>query len=92
MIIEKKVKVVDKLRWRKDFNFITVYNFETDDVYKVPLIVVDIFDNADGCNSINEIIDIVLEKNNIKKTERTSEKFQKFMDYLMNNNMIVYIE
>lgn len=89
--MERKIIVSQGLKWRKDFNFITVYNFKTDDLYKASQITGDIFQLADGTRTIKEIVDC-LSQNNKKILEYSiKEKIIEYINSLILKNILEFI-
>jgi hypothetical protein len=83
-----KVKIVDKLRWRKDYDAVTVYNFETDDLFRLPPIALDILENANGDYEIEEITEIVINNNNLKRSEELIEKINNYIESLVSKKIL----
>jgi len=78
-MISENMKVIKcgKLKWREEYDFYTLYNFNTDDLFRVPKAAIDILEYVDGNNTAKQIIDNVIEKNGY-----SNEVYQKLFEYM----------
>ncbi|MBE5966822.1 MAG: hypothetical protein E7255_07630 [Lachnospiraceae bacterium] len=81
-----KVSLNGKIKWRNEYDFFTVYHFETDDLFKVPKTAIDILEVADGTKSIDEIINYVIRINNLNTS--VYQKIYEYIDLLNQKELI----
>ncbi|MBS6262580.1 MAG: hypothetical protein KH549_05455 [Clostridium sp.] len=90
--MEKKIKKLDNVKWRKDFEFITIYNYNTDDLFKASKITGEILELSDGTRSIDEVIDELINNSKVEILDSTREKLEKYIKSLIEKEVIAYIE
>ncbi|MDR1769421.1 MAG: hypothetical protein LBS02_02130 [Hungatella sp.] len=86
--MEKLVKVVPELRWRQDYNFITIYNFKTDDLFKAPCVANDILILADGKHTVEDIINYLLNEKIVSQSEANRIKLEEYINDLITRNIL----
>jgi hypothetical protein len=82
-----KVSLNGKIKWRNEYDFYTIYHFETDDLFKVPKTAIEILEVADGTKSIDEIINLIINKNNFEIS--CYQKIYEYIDLLNQKELII---
>lgn len=90
--MEKLIKVVPELRWRQDYNFITIYNFKTDDLFKAPCVANDILNLADGRHTIEDIINYLFNEKIVNQSETNIIKLEKYINDLITRNILILVD
>ena len=85
------ISTVPNLRWRKDYNFVTIYNFDTDDLFKAPAIAKNILELCDGTRTKEEIVECLVDNKVLNNTVKAKEKMQAYIESLVRIGIIVYI-
>lgn len=89
--MEKLVKVAPVLKWRTDYNFITIYNFKTDDLFKAPFIANDILKLADGNHTVDEIINYLFKENKVTQSDANRYKLIEYINDLIQRDILFIV-
>lgn len=82
----RMVKIADYLRWRRDYDNLTVYNFVNDDLFQVSLKAEPILKYASSEIEIEELAERASEVANIDKV-----KIRKFIEVLLQKNILTEV-
>lgn len=76
-----------KLKWREELECYTVYNYDTDDLFRVPETAIDILEMADGEHTVDQIIRSILEKNQLSDQDSYQE-VEEFIQILIQKQLL----
>jgi len=82
------VSLNGKVKWREEYDDYTAYHFDTDLLFRVPKLAVDIFEAADGSKSIDEVVNHVIGINSLNSSNYHG-KLVKYIETLCENGLIV---
>lgn len=89
--MKEKITTAPNLRFRKDYNFVTIYNFDTDDLFKAPLIAKNVLNHCDGTHTNEEIVECLVKDGILRNNEKDKQKMSEYIDDLIKKGILVYV-